>query len=260
MEFFELAERKRRWSVFDDIPWEKWEERFADPVLATCAETFLGVEMYLPDYVAEGLNLTRDSFGQAWFHVNWGYEESKHGLALREYLVRTGQRSEEQMRDYERTILSKSWELPFRTPRRMFVYGALQEKVTWMSYRGQRERAIAVGDPVMTEICRLIARDEAAHSDFYQKALIACIQEDEPGTLRDILHVLENFRMPGEELLPDYETRTQVAMGTGVSRETFFRDVLAPLFKKIGITRKDLIRARHATVEQRSTTVGSESR
>jgi acyl-[acyl-carrier-protein] desaturase len=243
MEFFELAERRRRWNVFHDIPWEKWREEHADPGLATAAETFLGVEMFLPDYVALGLNLLRDSFGQAWFHVNWGYEESKHALAMREYLKFTGQRTEQELEDYERAVLSRRWTMPFDTPREMVVYGALQEKVTWMSYRRQRERAELRGDVVMSEICRFIARDEAAHSDFYQKALVASLQEDRDGTLRDMAHVLRHFRMPAEDLVPDYEERTRVMGGTGLSREVFFRDVLLPVLKKIGVDRRDLVRA-----------------
>src|SRR6476646_10133680 len=97
MTFFEHAEKSRRWSVFDDIPWEKATESPHDEQLALCAETFCGVEMYLPDYVAGGINIVRESFGQAWFQANWAYEESKHALSLTEYLLRSGKRTDEQM-------------------------------------------------------------------------------------------------------------------------------------------------------------------
>src|SRR5207302_854387 len=97
MEFFEKAERNRRWSVFNDIPWDALSPEKNDEGAALLAETFLGVEMYLPDYVSKGINAVRETFGQAWFNANWGYEESKHGFALREYLVRSGQRTQEQM-------------------------------------------------------------------------------------------------------------------------------------------------------------------
>ncbi|MFD8384549.1 acyl-ACP desaturase [Streptomyces sp. NPDC059679] len=244
MEFFELAERRRRWSVFDDIPWDKWQEQSRDESLAQCAETFLGVEMYLPDYVAEGLNVVRESFGQAWFQVNWGYEESKHALALKEFLLRTGQRTDEQIREFEKRVLSRRWTMPFSTPRRMFVYGAIQEKTTWMSYRQQLNRARDLGDPVMAEICRYIARDEAAHADFYRRTLQACLQEDHEGTLKDIAHVVKEFKMPAYDLLPDYDKRLAVMQVIGIDREVFFRDVLMPTLKKVGVSRRDLVRAR----------------
>ena len=92
MEFFERAERERRWSVFDDIPWDQVNPE-ASEHLALCAETFASVEMYLPDYVAGGINSVRDYFGRAWWQANWGYEESKHSLALGEYLLRSGKRT-----------------------------------------------------------------------------------------------------------------------------------------------------------------------
>jgi len=40
------------------------------------------VEMYLPDYIAKALPLIRKNKGWAWFHANWGYEESRHSIAL----------------------------------------------------------------------------------------------------------------------------------------------------------------------------------
>jgi len=93
MTFFEKSQRTRRWSVFNDVPWDKVDACPRDPDLALGAETFGGVEMYLPDYVAQGINTVLDSFGQAWFQANCAYEESKHSLVLREYLMRTGQRT-----------------------------------------------------------------------------------------------------------------------------------------------------------------------
>src|SRR5688572_5025615 len=105
MEFFELAEKNRRWSVFDDVPWDQIDPTKTDEEAALNAETFVGVEMYLPDYVSSGINIVRDTFGQGWFQANWGYEESKHALVLREFLLRCGKRTKEQMFDYEKRIL-----------------------------------------------------------------------------------------------------------------------------------------------------------
>src|SRR5689334_20825618 len=124
--FFEKAERERRWNVFHDIPWER-VNRAASEELALCAETFCSVEMYLPDYVAGGINVVRKYFGQAWFQANWAYEESKHSLALTEYLLRSGKRTDEQMADFQNRIFEKTWELPFHTPRQMTLYGVVQE-------------------------------------------------------------------------------------------------------------------------------------
>ena len=114
MEFFAKAERERRWNVFDDIPWDKANPNVSDE-LALCAETFASVEMYLPDYVAGGINVVRDYFGRAWFQANWGYEESKHSLALGEWLQKSGKRTKDDWFDLQERIFSKQWEKPFMT-------------------------------------------------------------------------------------------------------------------------------------------------
>ena len=138
MEFFEKAERERRWNVFTDIPWDKidrdpakWESRRN---VALCAETFASVEMYLPDYVAGGINVVRDYFGTAWFQANWAYEESKHCLALGEWLVKSGHRTEDEWFDLQRQILKKQWKVPFKTARLITIYGMIQEQATFVIY------------------------------------------------------------------------------------------------------------------------------
>ena len=108
MDFFERAERNRRWNLFTDVPWDELDPSAYTDDAALCAETFVGVESYLPDYVSQGINVVRDMFGRAWFSANWGYEESKHALSLREYLIRSGQRTEAQMFDYEEAINAKT--------------------------------------------------------------------------------------------------------------------------------------------------------
>lgn len=241
MEFFEKAERKRRWNVFEDIPWDDWKPEYASEEMTIAAETFCGVEMYLPDYTSEGLNLVRDSFGQAWFHANWGYEESKHSFSLREYLLRTGQRTYEEMREYERSIFEKRWSMPFETPREMAIYGALQEKATWMIYLAQLGRAKEVGDPVLAAIYRFAGRDEAAHATFYQDTLSLCLEEDRAGTLSDMAHVIAHFKMPAYDLIPEYEQRVEVMRSVGIDRNVFFKQVLFPILKRLGVTRREIV-------------------
>ena len=65
----------------------------------------------------------RAPFGQAWFMANWAYEESKHTIALMEYLMRSGKRTEEQMWDLQHRVFQHQWQLPFTTSRQMTIYG-----------------------------------------------------------------------------------------------------------------------------------------
>src|ERR1700676_3974749 len=80
-DFFDRAERKRRWSIRDDIPWDQCNSHVR-PQIANVLESFSAVEPYLPDCPSKILPMVRSSRGRAWFYANWGYEESKHSLVL----------------------------------------------------------------------------------------------------------------------------------------------------------------------------------
>src|ERR1700694_3394720 len=68
-DFFDRAEKKRRWSLADDVPWHQ-VNRAPDPAIAYVVESFCAVELYLPDYIAKALPLVRANKGWAWFHAN----------------------------------------------------------------------------------------------------------------------------------------------------------------------------------------------
>jgi len=240
MSFFENAERTRRWSVTNDVPWDLAEKTPHNADLALCAETFSGVEMYLPDYVSQGINLMRDSFGQSWFSANWGYEESKHSVALREYLMRTGQRSYDQIYDFEQKIFSKKWNLPFSTPRQMTIYGTLQEFATYVIYKKQKAFAKENGDELLSAIYGLIARDEVAHFGFYRDVGLILMEEDPEGMKADVAHVFRHFTMPAHDLISDYGQRAEVMRSAGIDRFVFIREVWLPVLKSLGLTRHDL--------------------
>jgi acyl-[acyl-carrier protein] desaturase len=240
MTFFEKSERTRRWNVFTDVPWDKVAGCPRDADLALCAETFCGVEMYLPDYVSQGINVVRDTFGQAWFQANWAYEESKHALTLREYLVRTGQRTFEETVEFERRILAQRWQKPFTTARQMTMYGAIQEMTTFVIYNKQERLARAKGDELLASIYALIARDEIAHCRFYEKITGLLLEDDPAGSKADLAHVFRHFTMPAYDLVPDYESRVRVMRTAGIDRGVFIKEVWLTILKRLGLTRHDL--------------------
>jgi len=225
MEFFEKAERERRWNVFDDIPWDEVNPDASED-LALCAETFASVELYLPDYVAGGINIVRPWFGRSWWQANWGYEESKHSLALGEYLMRSGKRTKEQWFQLQEKIFANQWTLPFETARQMTCYGVVQEMATFVIYVKHREFAKRENDQALRTIYDYVARDEIAHCRFYQAVVRALLEEDREGTLADLALVFANFKMPGVGLVPDYDERILRMRGEGgIDRDVFIRKV-----------------------------------
>jgi acyl-[acyl-carrier-protein] desaturase len=208
--------------------------------MALCAETFCGVEMYLPDYVSQGINAVHPSFGQMWFQCNWGYEESKHSLSLREYLLRTGQRTFDQIYEFEQQIFSKRWTKPFDTARQMTLYGVIQEMATFVIYNKQERMARERGDELLGEIYRLIARDEIAHARFYEKVTQLLLEEDPEGTKADLSWVFRHFTMPAYDLIPSYDDRVRVMRTAGIDRGVFIKEVWLTILKRLGLTRHDL--------------------
>src|SRR5262245_36997364 len=162
LKYFHNAEEHRRWNLVQDIPWTT-AKRHTDESIALIVESFMAVEMYLPDYTSKILHLIRRSRGRAWFQANWGYEESKHSLALEMWLTRSGSRTDQDIRNFEEEILSREWNLPYSTPLEMIVYTVFQEFATKLNYQGLRKLAQDTNDPALDKVLALLARDEVGH-------------------------------------------------------------------------------------------------
>ena len=238
LDFLETAEKKRRWSIFDDIPWERLEKSTSTEINAQCIEIFCAEELYVPDYSSEGLELVRSRFGMAWFQTCWAFEESKHGLVFREYLPRSGLRSEGDIEALETSVFAQAWKLPYETPRQMACYGALQEGATYIAYRHQKDKARSAGDSVLEAIFHLVGRDEAAHGGFYRAIVELELLQDRAGTLADLAYVLASFKMPGDGLIADYQQRLRDS-GAGITPRTFIERVVWPLLITLQISRQE---------------------
>lgn len=249
--FFDKAEAERRWNPFRDVPYDKINKD-APESLVVVAETFCCVESYLPDYVAKGINIVRPYFGQAWFSANWAYEESKHSVALLEYMLQSGRRTPEQMWDLQSRLMKVEWELPFTTARQMTIYGCFQEMATFVIYVKQEQNAKSHGDECLATIFRLNARDEIAHCRFYEDVVKVLLEEDRVGTLRDIALVAKRFQMPGVGIVPDYDERIKVMREEGkVDRAVFLQKVFFPVLKYLDVTRQELQDAVYTEREER---------
>jgi len=72
LKYFHKAEGNRRWNLLDDIPWNEIGKT-PDPSVTQVMQSFLAVELFLPDYTSKILHTIRSSRGRAWFQANWGY-------------------------------------------------------------------------------------------------------------------------------------------------------------------------------------------
>ena len=238
--FFTKAEAKRRWSLESDIPWAD-VNRNMSPAVAAVVESFCAVELFLPDYVAKSLPMLRQNRGWSWFQFNWAYEESKHSMALGDWLLRSGLRTEEQMFDLQQEVYAHEWQLPMDSPSGMVIYGMTQELATWVNYKRLRQRADEVGDPALSRVLQLIAIDERAHHTYYAQMVKAFLELDRPSTLEQMRRVLHNFAMPAVYLMADSKQREADIRALDVfTEDVYFDEVYFPILRTLGVTRAEM--------------------
>jgi acyl-[acyl-carrier-protein] desaturase len=240
-DFFDKAEKKRRWSLRDDIPWDQCN-RNLDPALADVVESFCAVELYLPDYTSRILPVVRPSRGRAWFYANWGYEESKHSLALGDWLLKSGQRTDEQMIELEGKVFQGQWNLPHDSHLGMLAYAVVQEAATWLNYRNLRARVQEKGgDPALSQLLMLIAVDERAHHDFFKRCFEMYLKYDRATALEQLRRVMNNFAMPAIDELADGRRRVAAIKSLEIFNEDiYYREIYIPLIEALGVDRSEM--------------------
>ncbi len=240
-DFFDMAERKRRWSIRDDIPWSECNSRLR-PEVADVVESFTAIELYLPDYTSKILPVVRSSRGRAWFYANWGYEESKHSLALSDWLLRSGQRSEEQMADLENKVFAGEWNLPHDNALGMLVYAMVQELATGLNYRNLRRRVMECGgDQALSQLLMYVAIDEQAHYGFFRDCVKMFLKYDTAGTLEQLRRVMNNFAMPAIGEFADGRQQMERIKALDIfSEDIYYREVYLPILESLGVSRKEM--------------------
>jgi acyl-[acyl-carrier-protein] desaturase len=238
-DFFDISEKKRRWNVRDDIPWEQCNPNL-DPVIADVVETFCMVELFLPDYLSKQLPQVRAIKGRAMMLASWGYEESKHSMVLNDWMLKGGHRTEEQLQDMDNSVFEREWTLKYHDPLASVVYTMVQEVATRVNYRNLRK--IAGGRcPTLDRVLELVQIDEAAHGGFFRQIVQIYLEEDRAATLERIRMVLNTFAMPADHLLADGRRRVEAIKSLKIFNEqVFLTEVVTPLLNQLGLTRADL--------------------
>jgi acyl-[acyl-carrier-protein] desaturase len=216
-----------------------------DPAVADVVESFCAVELFLPDYVGKALPIIRTNRGWSAFHLNWGYEESKHSLALGDWLMRSGMRTDEQMADLADQVCSHEWQLPHDSASGMLIYAMVQELATWVHYRNLRRKVNGLCDPALSHLLGLISVDERAHHSFYARVVRLFLELDRKETLEQLRRVLLTFSMPATYLLADSHRRIERVKQMQIfNEEIYLHEVYQPVLAALGVTHRELRAAR----------------
>ena len=189
-DFFRVGERERRWNLWNDVPWEAAKADAGDSLTEAVLEAYTH-ELYLPDYVTVTLHTLRASRGRAWFVTRWAYEEGKHLLALSEWLLRTGKRTDRELDEMSDRLLGETQWIPaVSDPVGLMAQTMAREREEIERYRALRAAAQSEGDSALTLVCDRLLIDEEAHYAFVRDAL-RVIQEREPGLVADAVRGFE---------------------------------------------------------------------
>lgn len=240
LDWFQEAEKDRRWKVQSDIPWEKTTKGNLPEELVSIVESFTGIELILPDYISELLHFHRKCKGSSWFIANWGYEESKHSLALDKWLIDSGSRTEDQLAAYQDQIYHKKYQTHCRSQRHAMIYTMIQELATCISYVKLEKQVKQYDDPALNKLLYFIFRDEMAHHKFNLEVVKIHLELDREGTLKELIWEFKNFKMPSLEIIPDWKKRDQIIQSHDVMNPEIFTDsIFLPIFKALEIDKKE---------------------
>ena len=240
-EYFDKAEKKRRWNLVNDIPWDQCNPNL-NPAIADIVETFCAVELYLPDYLSKLIPQVRGNHARAWMLANWGYEECKHSMALGDWLNKSGHRSDEQMADLDSEVFSHEWNLPYNNPRGMICYTVVQELATWLHYLNLR-KIVGNEDPALAKVLMLVAVDERAHYNFFKKLVEVYLEYDREATLEQLRIVMNSFQMPAVHMMAGSMNRINAVKELRIFDEDIYvYDIVHPVLAELKLTKRDLRR------------------
>ncbi len=240
LDWFQEAEKDRRWKVHSDIPWEKTTKGNVPEELVSIVETFTGIELILPDYISELLHFYRKCRGSSWFIANWGYEESKHSLALDKWLIDSGSRTDDQLAAYQDQVFHKQYQTHCKSPRQAVVYTMVQELATCISYVKLEKQVKEYEDAALSKLLYFIFRDEMAHYKFNLEVVKIHLEEDREGTIKQLIYEVQNFKMPSTDIIPEWKKRDQIIQSHDVmNQEVFVESIFLPILKALDISKKE---------------------
>jgi acyl-[acyl-carrier-protein] desaturase len=234
----------RNWNADTSVEWSKARTDHS-PEFNKILRGFYAVEQYIPDYVSEGLNLFRQSYGRVQFHLRWGAEEERHSDLWRNSLIFTEAMTTDEIEEYSFQLRGRAWHLPWEDPLHMFFYTVFQERATQINYLNLG--LVAKGefkankmhddiDPVFVEACRLIAMDESAHYAFFLEGCWLLMYFFPERAIEVCVEVLRHFAMPAREIIPDYDEFADILHKSSIfGIRQYSRDVARVALEALGV-------------------------
>ncbi len=168
---FAQADAERHWNPWSSVDWAV-ETPSPSPALVDATLALWRDAVLLPDYAALNQNLLRASRGRAWFWTHWSYEESKHLVALQEWLTRKGGWDDAALAAASEELLSRyRWEPPCDEATCVCVDALLYELSQIERLEALAAQAVAEGETALAQLTGFLIADDQAQRDYLTEAL-----------------------------------------------------------------------------------------
>ncbi|MCD7459068.1 Stearoyl-[Datura stramonium] len=153
----------------------------------------------LPTYltVINTLDGVRDETGSSlcpwaiWSRA-WAAEENRHGDLLRTYLYLSGRVDMLKVEKTLQYLIGAGMDIETENnPYLGFVYASFQERATSSSHGNMARLAKVGGDPVLANICGIIAADEKRHENAYTRIIEKLLEVDPDATMLAIADMMK---------------------------------------------------------------------
>ena len=154
-----------------ELPYDYMAVLVGDTITEEALPTY---ESWLMD--VDGITKTEPQGWSKWIRM-WTAEENRHGDLLNKFLYLSGRVNMRQMEISTQHLIADGMDIQTaRDPYKNFVYTSFQELATNISHRRTATLAKKHGSNQLSQICGVIAADEARHAKAY-KSFVAKIFE-----------------------------------------------------------------------------------
>jgi acyl-[acyl-carrier-protein] desaturase len=158
--------------------------------------------------------LGNESFWHKWTNL-WTAEEDRHGAILHDYVhdsrIFDLPVLEKMQFEYMRAGFQPAWD---RDPYRVFVYTSLQERATQVSH-ANTGKLCGEYEPLIGEVLRNVASEEARHYTFYRTIFKEVLQRDPNRALASAAEIMPSIEMPGYTM-PNFREMADVIRRAGI--------------------------------------------
>lgn len=221
-----------------ELPYDYLAVLVGDTITEEALPTY---ESWLMD--VDGITKTEPQGWSKWIRM-WTAEENRHGDLLNKFLYLSGRVDMRQMEISTQYLIGDGMDIQSgRDPYRNFVYTSFQELATNISHRRTATLAKKHGSNQLSQICGVIAADEARHAKAYKSFVTKIFEIDasemmlafEDMMRKRIVMPAHFLRQAGETIGKTFAHFSDAAQRIGVYTSLDYSHILESLIQEWNI-------------------------